>query len=95
MENRKIKIEDKLYLNNFHVDTESHLSIVNPSLCLNCKNKICTQICPADVYEWKDNSIHISYEGCLECGSCRIACSQSNIDWKHPKGGFGVQFRLA
>ena len=93
--NGKVNIEDKLYLNSFHVGTESHLHIVDKDVCRECKNRTCTKICPADVYEWKENEISISFEGCLECGSCRIACSQQNIDWNHPKGGFGIQFRLA
>lgn len=39
--------------------------------------------------------IVIGYEGCLECGACRIGCRHDNINWKFPRGGFGIQFRLA
>ncbi|MBI3752904.1 MAG: hypothetical protein HY266_02515 [Deltaproteobacteria bacterium] len=38
----------------------------------------------------KEN-IAISFEACLECGTCRIACEF--IDWKNPRGGFGVCYR--
>ena len=95
MENIKdnVKIENKLFLNSYIVDVESHLKIKKMSECEICKEKTCLSICPAHVYEIKDNQITVSYEGCLECGACRISCP--NIDWKYPKGGFGVQFRLA
>jgi NAD-dependent dihydropyrimidine dehydrogenase PreA subunit len=35
----------------------------------------------------------VSYEGCLECGTCMIACSEGAIDWRNPRGGFGVSLR--
>lgn len=91
----KVKIDDKLFLNSYNVDTESHLAMKELSVCENCEKNICLKICPAHVYEIKDHKITISYEGCLECGACRISCPHDNIDWKCPKGGFGVQFRLA
>ncbi len=93
--NYNVNIDDKLYLNSYIVDTESHLKIIDQSVCEKCEDKPCLIICPAKVYEEKDNHTHISYEGCLECGACRIACVKGNIDWRYPKGGFGVQFRLA
>ena len=42
----------------------------------NCKEKFCTRICPANVYEWieKENTLAIRYENCLECGACADQC---------------------
>jgi len=91
----KINVDDKLFLNTYNVDTTSHLAIKDPKICENCREKICTNICPAHVYQWKDGHIIVSYEGCLECGACRICCNHDNIDWKYPRGGFGIQFRMA
>ncbi len=91
----KVNIDNKLFLNNYKVDTSFHIAIKDMSICFKCKDRICTAICPAKVYEWKDEHITVGYEGCLECGACRIACGQDNISWKFPRGGFGVQFRLA
>lgn len=91
----KVNIEDKLFLNRFRADTDSHLVIKDQSLCTKCKDKPCTSFCPAHVYEWKDEKIIVGFEGCLECGACRIACCFDNIDWRYPRGGYGVQFRLA
>lgn len=90
-----VNIENKLFMNNYKVDTISHLTIKDPAVCEKCEDKSCTNLCPAHVYEWKDEQIVVGYEGCLECGACRIACSHDNIDWKFPRGGFGIQFRLA
>ncbi|MDY6911458.1 MAG: ferredoxin family protein, partial [Chloroflexota bacterium] len=33
-----------------------------------------------------------SYDGCLECGACRISCAKGAVDWNYPRGGFGVSF---
>ena len=90
-----VKIEDKLYLNRYLVDEIPHLVIKNQAVCAACVDKLCLNFCPARVYEWKDDHMSVGYEGCLECGACRIACCHDNIDWKYPRGGFGVQFRLA
>ncbi|MBP2031727.1 ferredoxin like protein [Clostridium algifaecis] len=97
MEDTKVKvnIDDNLYLNTYNADTLPHLTIKDQKICDNCKEKICTFICPARVYECKDGHVTVCYEGCLECGACRIICPYNNIDWNFPRGGFGIQFRLA
>ncbi len=97
MEEQKItvNIDEKLYLNSYDVDTVAHLSIKDPEVCKKCVEKTCTCICPAHVYEWTEDHITLSYEGCLECGACRIGCCHNNIEWSYPRGGFGIQFKLA
>lgn len=91
----KVNIDDKLFLNTYKVDTIPHLIIKDQTVCTNCIEKPCISFCPARVYEYKDDKIIVGFEGCLECGACRIACPHNNIDWNYPRGGFGVQFRLA
>ncbi len=90
-----VNIEDKLFLNRYIVDEIPHLVIIDQEVCRGCTAKPCMTFCPARVYEWKDDHTTVGYEGCLECGACRIACSFNNIQWTFPRGGFGVQFRLA
>lgn len=92
---KKVNIDDKLFLNTYIADTVSHLIIKEEAVCVNCDEKNCTKFCPAGVYQYKDYKIVVGFEGCLECGACRIACPHDNIDWNYPRGGFGVQFRLA
>ena len=91
----KVNIDDKLFMNTYNADTVSHLLIKDETVCTNCIEKPCTELCPARVYEYKDEHIVVGFEGCLECGACRIACPENNIDWNYPRGGFGIQFRLA
>ncbi len=37
---------------------------------------------PCNVYEWEgvEEGPAVRYEGCLECGACRIGCPYDNID---------------
>lgn len=91
-----MKLDDKLYKVRFNTDKQSHIKIAKPDVCLNqCKKKFCTMICPAHVYDWdeEEKRISVGYEGCLECGTCRIACPFGNIQWSYPRGGFGVSWK--
>ena len=84
-------IEDKLAVMKYNCSNSSHL-IVDSVICKDCKEKICTFICPANVYSVDETSgeILVSYENCLECGACRIACPKKKIDWRYPEAGCGV-----
>ncbi|MEM4768974.1 MAG: 4Fe-4S dicluster domain-containing protein, partial [Saccharolobus sp.] len=50
-------------------------------------------VCPANVYTWINQKIIISYENCVECGACRIACPFGNISWNYPRYGLGIALR--
>ena len=84
-----MSIEDKLYTIKSTPDKVSHL-IPDEKYCQNCENRICTKICPANVYEWENDKLIINYENCLECGACRVCCK--HIEWKYPTNG--VTFKL-
>jgi len=88
-------IEDKLFLDRFNVDEESHLRIIDPDVCIkDCTDQACLFICPACVYRLEHGRISVNYEGCLECGSCRIGCPHLNIDWRFPVGGYGIRHKF-
>ena len=90
-----IRIEDKLFLDRFKVDDDSHLKIIDGEKCLrDCRDQPCLYFCPANVYRLEKDRISINYEGCLECGSCRIACPELNIEWRFPRGGFGISHKF-
>ena len=90
-----MKVEDKLFLNRFRVEEESHLRIVDGSLCWKeCADQPCLYFCPANVYRLEKDHISVAYEGCLECGSCRIACPHLNIEWRFPLGGYGISHKF-
>lgn len=93
MKDINVNIDDKLYMDRYNTDIYSHLAVKDQDICKKCEGKPCTTLCPAGVYKWENNRISVGYEGCVECGACRIACPQGNIEWKYPRGGFGVQFR--
>ncbi len=53
------------------------------------------QVCPAGLYSKDAEGIyHVNEDGCLECGSCKIACGNDVLSWHFPDGGTGVQFRF-
>jgi ferredoxin like protein len=90
-----LKVEDLLFLDRFKVDEESHLKIKNPDACKNqCQTQACLYFCPANVYRMEGDRIAVAFEGCLECGSCRIGCTELNIEWRFPKGGYGISHKF-
>lgn len=91
-----MNIESKLGLDAFKLDEESHIRI-NQEICRqDCQEKYCLFVCPAHLYSVSKESgdICVEFEGCLECGTCRIACRYGALEWDYPRGGFGVQFRF-
>ncbi|MBE3572703.1 MAG: 4Fe-4S dicluster domain-containing protein [Moorella humiferrea] len=90
-----MRLEDKLFLNRYQTDKRPHLRIKDREVCLHCDGRPCTFICPARVYVWneKEGRIETAYEGCVECGTCRYGCAHDNIDWRNPRGGFGILYK--
>ncbi len=89
-----MKIEDRLYTLRWKKDEASHLVIVDEEVCRRCEGKPCTSFCPAQVYDWEGDHLNVAYEGCLECGTCRIGCPYRNIAWRYPRGGYGLAYRF-
>jgi ferredoxin like protein len=87
-----MEIEDKLSTIRFNVDDEPHIK-VKTTLCETCIDKPCLYICPVQNYVLGDGKLNFSWQGCLECGACRIICDHDAIDWSYPRGGFGVCLR--
>jgi ferredoxin like protein len=87
-----VKVEEKLALNKFDIDREVHIR-VDEVKCEGCDLRPCIYACPAECYALRENHVTFSYEGCLECGSCRFSCDKGAIDWVNPRGGFGVCYQ--
>jgi ferredoxin like protein len=85
-------IEDKLATTRFNVDAEPHIR-VNTGICETCREKACLYICPVQNYTLEEDRLVFSWQGCVECGACRIACAAGAIEWVYPRGGFGVCWR--
>lgn len=89
-----MNLDDKLFLDRYVVDDKPHIKIINQDLCKRCNKKQCISVCPAQCYKLEDDIVKFSYEGCLECGTCRIICSlHRNIEWNYPKGGCGISYK--
>ncbi len=91
------QIEDKLFLNRYLPNHAPHMKIMDNHVCRkDCSDKPCTIFCPSKVYGWdpEENRIVTAYEGCVECGTCRYGCPYDNIDWRNPRGGFGIAYKF-
>jgi ferredoxin like protein len=85
-------IEDKLAVNKFDVDNDVHIRIKD-DVCRSCKEFVCLYACPAGCFKSMEDHITFSFEGCLECGSCRIVCDLEAIEWTLPRAGFGICYQ--
>ncbi len=87
-------ITEKLATNAFKNDKESHISL-DQEKCRNCKERFCIYACPANLYSLTERGeMVVEFAGCLECGTCLIACTYGSVHWKYPRSGFGVQYRF-
>jgi len=77
----------------YRVDGTAHI-IVETSLCQACPSRPCLTVCPAGCFEQNGGTMSFSYQTCIECGSCRAICPCGAVRWNHPRGGFGVAYRL-
>lgn len=52
-------------------------------------------LCPALLYRYGEGeSKMFDYAGCLECGTCRIACGNSIVKkWDYPRSTMGIEYR--
>ena len=51
---------------------------------------------PAALYKIDENGAKsFDYAGCLECGTCRIACEGTIVKkWENPRPTMGVEYRF-
>lgn len=93
-----IKVEEKLFQNRYRVDAgRPHIQIRDPMICAaQCNPQPCTFCCPASCYTAEgDGRVTLITDGCLECGTCRVICSEHhNVDWDYPRGGYGILFKF-
>lgn len=91
-----IKVEEKLFQNRYLVDAERpHIRTTDPAVCeRRCDTKQCAVCCPAGCYTVENRKVALITDGCLECGTCRIVCTQRNLEWEYPRGGYGIQFKF-
>jgi ferredoxin like protein len=91
-----MEIDARLGLDVFKIAPATHIEL-GAEACATCKERACLRVCPAHVYtEGEGGKILVRFEGCLECGTCWIACPSPGtaLKWKYPAGGFGVHYRF-
>lgn len=87
-------LKAKLGLDVFKPDQEFHIR-VKAGMQSDPRLRKAVLVCPAGLYSLNDKGeVELSEDGCLECGTCRIACGPDLVDWHYPSGGAGVQFRF-
>lgn len=87
----RLSIEKRLTYVKFNIHGEPHITI-DTSRCRGCDYKPCIKGCPAGLFTLVEGDIHFNYEGCLECGTCRIICPRDAVKWSYPIGGYGVKY---
>lgn len=86
-------LADKLLRVRHQVATDAHI-VLDGAKCVGCDLKPCLYFCPAACFTEEDGEIKFGYEGCLECGTCRVMCPNGALTWDYPLGGYGVSFRI-
>ena len=89
-----MKVEEKIALDAIKNDKESHITL-DQTICGKCKERMCVTVCPGHLYALNEETgdMVVEYAGCLECGTCKIACIYKAITWEYPGGEFGIQYR--
>jgi ferredoxin like protein len=91
---QELNLKDKLGLNVFKPDKQHHVAI-KPGKERDPRLLIAISVCPAGLYSLgPEGNVELTPDGCLECGTCRIACGTDVLDWNYPAGGAGVQYRF-
>ena len=93
---KRLSPEEALALNKFTVhEGQPHIH-VDKAICDRCTDRACLVICPARLYRMKDGHISFDFAGCLECGTCRVMCSEGGVtSWNYPSATFGVTYRTS
>lgn len=92
----RVDIDELIACLKYYVDEDqAHIRVKDQRICAICDFKPCLAFCPAHVFTLdRQGHVMVSYQACIECGSCRIACPFLNVDWRLPRGGYGVAYKF-
>ena len=94
MSTTHVNVDEYLALNKYEVDEETaHIELVSDASPAEFEKLV--QVCPAALYKLDENGAQsFDYAGCLECGTCRIACGDTIVaKWEYPGPTMGVEYR--
>lgn len=90
---KMLNLKAKLGLDVFKENKAFHIKIKSGMEKDNRLKRV-VLVCPAGLYSLSDSgTVELSVDGCLECGTCLIACGSEVLEWQYPETG-GVQFRF-
>lgn len=90
-----VNVDEYLSVNKYEVDEQNaHIELVDDPSDVEFDKLI--MVCPAALYKRDDSNVKsFDYAGCLECGTCRIACGDTIIKtWCNPSPTRGVEYRF-
>ena len=90
-----VNVDSYLALNKYKVDeANAHIELVEAPSDEEFDKLV--MVCPAALYKREpDGTKSFDYAGCLECGTCRIACEDTIIArWENPQPTMGVEYRF-
>lgn len=90
-----VNVDGYLAANKYEVDEENaHIELVDEPDPAEFDKLI--MVCPAALYKRdEEGAISFDYAGCLECGTCRIACGDTIVKkWVNPGPTMGVEYRF-
>ena len=91
-----VNVDEYLSLNKYEVDeSNAHIELVDDPSDAEFDKLI--RVCPAALYKRdEDGNKSFDYAGCLECGTCRVACGDTIIKkWENPQPTMGVGKRCS
>jgi ferredoxin like protein len=94
-----VNVDELIGANRYNVDEEcAHIELASENLDVldDAEFGKLVRVCPAALYKVdEDGHRSFDYAGCLECGTCRIACEGTIISkWENPAPTMGVQYRF-
>ncbi len=94
-----VNVDELIGVNKYSVDEESaHIELASENLdgLDGTEFAKLVRVCPAALYKEDDEGCRsFDYAGCLECGTCRIACGDTIVKkWENPGPTMGVQYRF-
>ncbi|MDR2355385.1 MAG: 4Fe-4S dicluster domain-containing protein [Clostridiales Family XIII bacterium] len=88
-----MRVDDKLGFVRFKVDEQGSHIIVNEDCEDEKEMRLLAKACPAGLYSYEEGKLSFNYEGCLECGTCRVLSGGGLIEhWNYPRGAKGVEY---
>ena len=94
-----VNVDELIGVNKYNVDEDNaHIELVGDNIDVvdDAEFAKLVRVCHDALYKVDaDGHKSFDYAGCLECGTCRIACEGTIIaKWEQPGPTMGIQYRF-